>query len=143
MQLQLLMPVCQSRCELFRPVDATAVDDHDNLLPGVAKEGHDLMDILAPPLCIKMGHDLIEDFRGAILDSTNDAEQHPTGHAAPTPIAYPCLAFAGLFTFDLAVAQRACGQTKALGFAPPARPGEGKTPEDGFIFIEQNDLATT
>jgi hypothetical protein len=27
-----------------------------------------------------------------------------------------------------------------LGFAPPARSGQGKTPEDGFIFIEQNDL---
>jgi hypothetical protein len=27
-----------------------------------------------------------------------------------------------------------------LGFAPPARPGEGKTPQDGFTFIEQNDL---
>src|SRR5207244_9166217 len=24
-----------------------------------------------------------------------------------------------------------------------ARPGEGKTPEDGFIFIEQNDLPLT
>src|SRR2546423_367506 len=98
MHLKLLMPVCQRRRELFRPVDATAVDDHDDLLPGVAKEGHDLMDILAHPLRIKMGNDLIEDFRGAILDSAKDTEQHPTGHAAPTAIASPCLAFARLFT---------------------------------------------
>jgi hypothetical protein len=27
-----------------------------------------------------------------------------------------------------------------VGFAPPAGSGQGKTPEDGFIFIEQNDL---
>jgi hypothetical protein len=27
-----------------------------------------------------------------------------------------------------------------LGFVPPACPGQGKTPEDSFIFIEQNDL---
>jgi hypothetical protein len=25
---------------------------------------------------------------------------------------------------------------------PPACPGEGETPENGFIFIQQNDLAT-
>ena len=143
MQPKLLVPVGQRRRKLFRPVDATAVDDHDDLLPRVAKEGHHLMDILAQPLRIKMGHDLIEDFRGAILDGAQDAEQHPTGHAAPTPIAHPRLAFAGLFAFDLALAQRACRQTRALSSAPPARPGEGKTPQDGLIFIEQNDLATT
>jgi hypothetical protein len=28
-----------------------------------------------------------------------------------------------------------------LILAPPARPGQGKTPENRFIFIEQNDLA--
>jgi hypothetical protein len=27
-----------------------------------------------------------------------------------------------------------------LGFTPPARAGQGKAPEDGFIFIEHNDL---
>jgi len=25
---------------------------------------------------------------------------------------------------------------------PPARAGQGKAPQDGFVFIEQNDLAT-
>jgi hypothetical protein len=28
-----------------------------------------------------------------------------------------------------------------LGLAPPACPGEGKTPHDRFLFIEQKDLA--
>jgi hypothetical protein len=143
MQPKLFVPVCQRRRELFRPVDATAVGHHDDLFPGVAKEGHHLMDILAQPLCIKMGDDLIEDFRGAILDGANDAEQYPAGHAAPTPIVHPRLAFEGLFAFDLAVAQGPGGQARPLRFAPPARPREGKTPEDGFIFIEQNDLTPT
>ena len=143
MQPKLLMPVCQCRRELFRPMDATAVDDHDDLLPSVTKEGHHLMDILAQSLRITMGDDLREDFRCAILDSANDAEQYPTGHAAPTPIAPPRLACAGCFGCDLAVAQRACGQARALGCAPPARPGEGKTPDDGFLFIEQNNLTPT
>src|SRR6266702_185455 len=143
MQPKLFVPVCQRRRELFRPVDATAVGDHDDLFPGVAKEGHHLMDVLAQPLRIKMGDDLIEDFRGAILDGANDAEQYSAGHAAPTPIVHPRLAFEGLFAFDLAVAQGPCGQARPLRFAPPARPGEGKTPEDGFIFIEQNDLTPT
>ena len=69
MQPKPLVPVGQRRRELFRPVDATAVGHHDHLFAGVAKEGHHLMDILAQPLRIKMRHDLIEDFRGPILDS--------------------------------------------------------------------------
>jgi hypothetical protein len=139
-QPKLLVPVGERRRELVRPMDATAVGHHDHLFAGVAKEGHHLMDVLAKPFRIKMGNHLIEDFGGPILDRADDAEQHSTGHAAPTPIAHPRLAFAGLFAFDLAWAQRSCGQPRALGFAPPTRPGQGKTPEDGFISIEQNDL---
>ena len=141
MQPKLLMPVCQCRRELFRPMDATAVDDHDDLLPSVTKEGHHLMDILAQSLRIKMGDDLIEDFRCAILDSANDAEQHPTGHAVPAPIAHPRLAFVGFFGFDLALAQRARGQATALGFAPPTGPRQGKPPQDRLILVEENNLA--
>ena len=55
MQPKPFVPVCESRPELFRPVDATAVGDHDDRFPGVAKEGHHLMDILAQPLRITMG----------------------------------------------------------------------------------------
>ena len=47
-----------------------------------------------------------------------------------------------LFAFDLALAQRACGQAIALGAAPPAQPGQGKAPQDRFVFIEQDDLAS-
>ena len=140
MQPTLRMPVCQCRRELFRPMDATAVDDHDDLLPRVTKEGHHLRAILAPSLRINMGDDLIEDFRGALWDRAHDAEPDPTGHAAPTPLAHPRLACAGCFGLDLAVAQRACGPARALGLAPPARPGEGKTPDERFICIEPNNL---
>ena len=47
MQPKLLVPVGQRRRKLVRPVDATAVGDHDYLFPRVAKEGHHLMDIVA------------------------------------------------------------------------------------------------
>ena len=140
MQPKLLVPVGQRRREPVRPMDATAVGDHDALFPGVGKEGHHLMDILAHPRRIKMRHDLIEDFRGPILDGTDNAEQHPVGDAAPRAILHPRLAFEAFFAFDLALAQGTYREASAVGFAPPARPGQGKTPEDGFIFIEQNDL---
>ena len=135
-QPKLFVPVSQRRCELFRPVDATAVGDHDDLFPGVAKEGHHLMDILAQPLRIKMGYDLVEDFRGPILDGTNDAEQHPAGDADPGAILHPRLTFEAFFAFDLALAQGTYREARALGCAPPAGAGQGKTPHDGFIFIE-------
>jgi hypothetical protein len=44
---------------------------------------------------------------------------------------------------DLALAQGAYREASALGCAPPARPGQGKTPNDRFIFVEQNDLPST
>ena len=136
MQPKLLVPVGQRRRELFRPVDTTAVGDHDHLFAGVAKEGHHLMDILAQPRCLKMGDDLVEDFGGAILDRANDTEQHPAGDPAPGARADPRLAFEALVAFDLTETPWPGGQARALGFAPPAGPGEGEAPEDGFIFIE-------
>ena len=138
----LLVPVGQRRRELGRPVDATAVSHQDPLFAGVAKEGQHLLDVVAQPLRLKMGDNLIEDFRGPILDRAHDATQDSTGHAAPTPIAPPRLAFEALVAFALSGAQGPGGQPSALGFAPPARPGEGTTPEDGLIFLEQEDLAT-
>jgi hypothetical protein len=41
----------------------------------------------------------------------------------------------------LTLPQWACGEARALGFAPPACAGQGKAPQDRFVFIEQNDLA--
>jgi hypothetical protein len=61
MQPKLLVPACQCRRELVRPVDATAIGHHDDLFLGVAKDGHHLMDVLAEPLRIKLGDDLIDD----------------------------------------------------------------------------------
>ena len=107
MQAKLRLPVGERRRELVRPVDATAVDDHDHCFAGVAKERHDLMDILAKPLGIKLGDDFIEDFRGPILDGPQHAEQHATGHTTPGAIASPGLTFEGLLASDLTRAQRA------------------------------------
>jgi len=76
------------------------------------------------------------------LDRADDAEQHPARDATPRAILQPRVAFEGLLAFDLTLAQRACGDARALGCVPPARAGQGKTPEDRFVFIEQNDLTT-
>jgi hypothetical protein len=141
MEAQLALIVVEGRVQLVRPMDAATIDDHHDLFASFAEGGHDLMEILAQLLGIKMRDDFIEDFGGAILDRANDAEQHPTGHPTPRAILYPGLAFERLFAFDPTLAQRAGRETSALPFAPPARAGQRKAPEDGFVFIEQNDLA--
>jgi hypothetical protein len=102
-----------------------------------------LMDVLAQFLGVKMGHNFIEDFGSPVLDGPNDAESYPAGDTAPRAILQPRLAFEAFFAFDLTLTQRTGGQTRALGAAPPAQPGEGKAPQDRFIFVEQNDLAPT
>jgi hypothetical protein len=89
-----------------------------------------------------MRDNLIDNTRGAILHGTDDAEQHAAGDTAPRAILHPRLAFEGFRACDLTLAQRARGEASALHFAPPARAGQGKAPQDRFIFIEQNDLAT-
>ena len=143
MEAKLTVVVLKGRVELMRPMDPAAINDHDDLFADFTEGCHHLMDILAQLLGVKMGHDLREDTRGAILDSPNHAEQDAAGDAAPGAIRQPRLAFERLFAFDVALAQGTGGPARALGAAPPAQPGEGKAPQDGFVFIEQNDLATT
>src|SRR6266571_5012563 len=143
MELQRALIGCQRGGEVPRAMDATTIDDHHDLFARFAKDGHDLMAIWAQLLGVKMRHDLREDPRCAILDGPNDAQQDPAGDTAPGAIASPGLAFERLFPFDVTVAQRMGVQTSALGFAPPAQPGHGKAPQDGFVFIEQNALAPT
>jgi len=95
-----------------------------------------LMEILTQLLGLKVRHNFIEDFGGAILNGANDTEQHATGDTAPGVIAFPCLAFQGFSLFDLARTQGTCPQAIALGTAPPALPGERKAPEDRFVLVE-------
>jgi hypothetical protein len=97
---------------------------------------------LAQLLGIKVGHDCREDLRCAIVDRTNDVEQDTAGDPAPGALTDPRLAFEGLLAFDLTRTQRACGEARALGVAPPAGAGQGEAPEDRFILIEPKDLAT-
>ena len=137
MELQLSIIMCQGRGQFFGSMDATAIHDHHDLFGGFAKDVHDLVNILAQGFCVKMRHDLIEDFRGAILDGADDAEQHPAGDAAPRAILEPRLPLEGFVAFDLTLTQRAGGEASALGFAPPAGAGQGKAPEHRFVFIEQ------
>src|SRR5919201_1418245 len=141
MEAYLAVVVSEGRVELVCPMDPAALDDHHDVFADFTERRHDLMEILAQLLGIKVGHHLIEDFRGPILDRTYDAEQHAAGDAAPRAILHPRLAFEGLFAFDLALTQGAYGEASALGGAPPARPRQGKAPQDRFIGIEHNDLA--
>src|SRR5712691_1213469 len=142
MEAQRAVVVLEGRIELVCPMDPAAIDDHHDLFPHFAEGGHHLMQILASLLGIKVGHDFIKNFGGAILDGPNDTEQHAVGDTAPGAMAYPRLAFEGLLAFDLTLAQRTRREASTLRFAPPARPQHGKAPQDRFVFIEQNDLAT-
>src|SRR5215475_7113543 len=123
-------------------MDPAAIDDHDDLFAGFAEGGHHLMEILAQFLGIKVRDDFIEDFRGAILHSAEDREEHAAGDAAPGAIRYPRVAFAGLLACDLALTQGAEREAHARCFAPPARAGQGKAPQDRCVFIEHNDFPT-
>ena len=76
------------------------------------------------------------------MNSPDHAEQHAAGDAAPGTILPPRLAFAGLFAVDLARAQGTEREAGTPGGAPPARAGQGKAPQDGFVSIERNDLTT-
>ncbi len=143
MEAKLVMIVLKGRVQLVRPMDPAAIDDHHDLFTGFAEGRHDLMDILAQLLHIKVRDDLIEDLGGPILDGAEHAEQHAAGDAAPGGILQLRLAFEELLAFDLALAQWPRREARALGFAPPAGMGQGKAPQDGFVFIEQNDLTTT
>src|SRR5438128_7914727 len=143
MEAQLSMVVVEGRVELVRSMDPTTIDDHHHLFLGFAEGRHDLMEIVAQFRGVQMSDNFVEDFGGTIRDRGNDTEQHPAGDPTPGAIADPRLAFEALVAFDLTGAQWPGGQASTLGFAPPARPGEGKTPEDGFIFIAQNDLPLT
>jgi hypothetical protein len=85
-------------------MDAAAIHDHHDVFAGCAEGGHDLMEILASLLGLKVRHDFREDFRGAILDRADDAEQHTAGDTAPRAILQPRVAFEGLIAFALTLA---------------------------------------
>ena len=52
----------------------------------------------------------------------------------------PRLAFEGFVAFDLTLTQGADGEAPTLCFAPPTHAGEGKAPQDRFIFVAQKDF---
>src|SRR6266568_2651421 len=104
MEAKLIAVVVEGRVELVRPMDPTAIDDHHDLFADCAERRHDLMNILAELLRIKVRHNFVEDFGGPILHGAKHAEQHAAGDPAPGAIASPRLAFEGLLAFDLALA---------------------------------------
>src|SRR5438309_9756426 len=76
MEAQLAVVVVEGCVDLMRPMDPAPIDDHHDLFLGFPEGCHDLVNVLAKLLSIKMRDNLIEDFRGAILDGANDAEQY-------------------------------------------------------------------
>src|SRR2546430_14594769 len=116
------MVVVECGVELVRPMDPATIDDHHNLFTSFAEGCHHLMEILTQSMGIKVRHDFIEDFRRSILDCTNDVEQDAAGDPTPRAILQPRLALETLVALDLAVAEGAHGQARALRFAPPACP---------------------
>ena len=141
MEAKFLVVVVKRCIELVRPVDPATIDDHHDLFVRFAEDCHHLVNILSQLLGIKVRHNFIEDFGSTILDRSQDAEQHTARDPAPRAIAEPRLAFEGFLTFDLILAQGTYREAGTLGGAPPAGAGQGKAPEDRFVFIEQNDLA--
>jgi len=135
-----LLPVGACRRERMRPVNATAVDDHDHGCAGVAKKRHAGMALWTTPLGIKGGDALREDFRGAIWDGPQHAAPHAPGHPPPGALAYPCLTFEGLLASERTRAQRAYGPARARHFGPPAGVGEGQAPQEGCVRLEQDAL---
>ena len=142
MEAKLLVVVGAGHVARVCPVDPTAIDDHHNLCAERAERRHDLRPIVAELLSVTVGHNVIQDFGGPILDRPHDTAQHPTGQAAPGTRAPPRLACACFFPLALALAQRTYGEARALRGAPPARAGQGKAPEAGGVCIEPNALAT-
>lgn len=67
METKRAMVMGECRVELMRPMDPTPVNDHHDLFLGGAEDCHHLVDIVTQVLRIEVGHDFIEDFRGAIL----------------------------------------------------------------------------
>ena len=66
------MVVVEGRVELMRPMDPAAIDDHHDLFAGFAEDRHHLVHIVTQLLGIKVRHNFIEDFGGAILDGADD-----------------------------------------------------------------------
>ena len=131
----------QSGGQFAGPVHTTALAHHHHLFSRGAKDVHHLVDILTEFVGIKMGHNFIEDARGTLRHRADDIEQDAAGEATPATVGLPSLTFEPLLGIDLALAQRAGGQTVALATSPPAAPGQGTTPEHRLILVEQNALA--
>ena len=80
-------------------------------------------------------------FASPALHRPYDTEQHTRSDARPTAMLLPGLSLEVLLWIDLMTRQRVQGQAIALIFVPPAGSWQGKAPNDGFIFVEQDEVA--
>src|SRR5689334_17120727 len=105
METKLAVVVLKGRVELVSSMDPAAIHDHHDLFARFPEGRHHLMDVLPQLLRIKVGHDFIEDFGGAILDRPNAIEQHAVGERPPGALRYPGRGLEFFGGFDLTLAQ--------------------------------------
>jgi hypothetical protein len=126
-----------------RPLDPAAIDDHHDLLAGCAAGRHPWRDLVAHLLGLKVRHDLIEDFGGPLLDRPHATAPPTAGETAPRALASPRVAFERGVACALTLTQRAGGEARARGLAPPARAGQGTAPQARVVCREPHDRAPT
>lgn len=129
-------PTFKRGCKFVGTMYPAPIDDEDDFLPGRAEGGHELVEILTELRGVKVGHELIKDFGGAVLHRTHQGEQDPVFEAVPRMILLPRLAFARFGVVDLAARQRTEREPVAGRLMPPADPREGKAPQHGFICVQ-------
>jgi hypothetical protein len=141
MEAQCAPIVVKGRVELMRSLEPAALDDPHNFLRSFLEHGHDWGQIWAPLRGIDMRPHGREDFGGAIVDGTQAVESPTAPAPAPRALRQPRVPFEALIALHLPWTQGPRAQADTLGCAPPARPRQGQTPDDRFIFLEPNALA--
>ncbi len=141
-QTQPPRPARQGRSHFVGTMDATAIDEEDDCLTRRAEGRHALMPIVPPCVGIKRGHDFIADLGGSVLHGAHQGAQDPILEAVPGVIRPPGLPLTRCGLVHLALGQGTEGQPIARRLMPPAGPGQGKAPQDGLVFLQEDDLAT-
>ena len=135
--------VVAGRVELGHPMDPAVIDDHHDLCAGCADGRHPWMARVAHLLGSTVRHDGREDCGGPLLDRPHDPEPPTAGETAPRALASPRGALERCVACALTLTQRAGGEARARGLAPPARAGPGTAPPERGVCRAPQDLATT
>src|SRR5215813_10084822 len=117
-------------------MDTTPIDDHHDLCGGGAADGYPMMEIRAQRGASPGGTRGEQTWGRAIRDCADDAEPHAARDLAPGTRAPPGPACAAFVACALTLVSGLGQQTSTLGYAPPAGPGEGPAPQEGWLSRE-------